>query len=181
VAYVVANPQGPAPAPGPLRASLKQKLPEYMVPGIFVMLENLPLTPNGKVDRRALPEPEQTRPELGNPYMAPRTPVEQVLADIWAKVLRVEKVGVHDDFFELGGESLLATQVIFRAREVLQTDLPLQALFENPTIAELATAIAQQAAPSETPLAEEFSELELLSEAQGPNTLELPAEANPTS
>jgi len=164
-----------------LRASLQEKLPDYMVPATFVMLENLPLTPNGKVDRRALPEPEPTRPELGNPYVAPQSPIEEILADIWAKVLRVEKVGVHDNFFELGGESLLATQVIFRAREALEAELSLQTLFENPTIAQLAAAMTQAAAPSDTNLADEFRELGLLSENQHAKSIELRAQVNPTS
>src|SRR5262249_59839761 len=95
---------------GQLREYLKERLPEYLVPGVFVVLESLPLTANGKVDRKALPAPEG-RPQ-GLQYEAPRTPEEQLLAQIWAEVLRVERVGIHDNFFELGGHSLSATQVV---------------------------------------------------------------------
>jgi amino acid adenylation domain-containing protein len=142
VAYVVAEGgAGAAPAAAGLRAALREKLPEYMVPGAFVALEALPLTPNGKVDRRALPAPERGQPEGGEGYVAPRTAVEQVLAAIWAKVLGVGRVGVHDNFFDLGGHSLLATQVISRMREELKTDLPVATLFERPRVAELATEV----------------------------------------
>jgi amino acid adenylation domain-containing protein len=120
-----------------LRAHLRARLPEYMVPSAFVLLEALPLSPNGKVDRKALPAPAQSRPELEEAYVAPRTAVEQALADLWAEVLGVERVGVHDNFFELGGHSLLATQVVSRMRKALQVELPLRALFEAPTLAGL--------------------------------------------
>ncbi|MGB7926381.1 MAG: amino acid adenylation domain-containing protein, partial [Pyrinomonadaceae bacterium] len=99
---------------GELRDYLKEKLPAYMVPTAIVLLERMPLTPNGKLDRHALPAPEQNRSEPGNEYVAPRTPVEEILASLWAEVLRVERVGIHDNFFELGGHSLLATQLISR-------------------------------------------------------------------
>ena len=105
------------PTTNELRSFLKQKLPEYMVPSAFVFLDTLPLTPNGKVDRKALPAPDQNRPEAEESYVAPRTPVEELLAEIWAEVLKLDKVGVHDNFFELGGHSLLATQVISRVRK----------------------------------------------------------------
>lgn len=95
-----------------LKNYLKEKLPEYMVPSAFVFLQALPLTPNGKIERRALPAPEQLRPEIGESYVAPRTPVEELLANLWAEVLDVEKVGVHDNFFDLGGHSLLAVEAV---------------------------------------------------------------------
>jgi amino acid adenylation domain-containing protein len=120
-----------------LRSFLQEKLPDYMVPSVFVMLDALPLTPNGKVDRRALPEPE-FRPELSLTFVAPRTPIEEMLASTWACVLGIEQVGVHENFFELGGHSLLATQVISRVRDTISIELPLRSLFEAPTIAELA-------------------------------------------
>jgi len=140
VAYVV-----PAPAHTPttteLRSSLRAKLPEYMVPAAFVLLDTLPLTPNGKVDRRALPRPNQERPTLENVFAAPRTLVEEVLAGIWANVLGLTQVGIHDNFFALGGHSLLATQVIARVREAFQVALPLRRVFEAPTVADLAEYI----------------------------------------
>ncbi|MBG1243498.1 non-ribosomal peptide synthetase [Nostoc sp. NZL] len=126
-----------------LRQFLKRKLPEYMVPSAFVMLETLPLTPNGKLDRKALPAPDTARPELDKVFVAPRTPIEEVIAGIWTQVLGLEKVGSNDNFFELGGHSLLATQVISRLRDAFQVELPLRYLFESPTIAELAQSIEE--------------------------------------
>ncbi|HET7231076.1 MAG TPA: amino acid adenylation domain-containing protein, partial [Longimicrobium sp.] len=136
VAYVVGGVETDA-----LRAHLRQSLPEYMVPGAFVFLDALPLTPNGKLDRKALPAPELA--SAGHPYVAPRTPVEEVLAGIWAEVLRLERVGVEESFFELGGHSLLATRVISRVRDVFAIELPLRALFEGPTVAELAVRVEE--------------------------------------
>ena len=136
VAYVVPNPEQTPTVDG-LRRFLKQKLPDYMVPGAFVLLDALPLTPNGKVDRRALPAPDQSRPDQSVTFVAPCTPIEQQLADIWAEVLRLEQVGIHDNFFELGGHSLLATQVISRLRQAFGVELPVRALFEAPTVADL--------------------------------------------
>jgi amino acid adenylation domain-containing protein/thioester reductase-like protein len=124
-----------------LRWFLKQKLPEYMVPSAFVMLDSLPLTPNLKVDRKALPAPNQTRSLLDETFVAPRTPVEEQLAQMWVAALGVERVGIHDNFFELGGHSLLTAQLLSQVRETFQVELPLATLFEAPTIAELAQAI----------------------------------------
>jgi acyl carrier protein len=126
-----------------LRAYLRGKLPEYMVPSAFVALEQLPLSPNGKVDRNALPVPEGARPELEEAYVAPATAMEQALAELWAEVLGLQRVGTQDNFFELGGHSLLATQVISRLRKTLQVELPLRALFEAPTVAALAERIEE--------------------------------------
>ncbi|HEU4556335.1 MAG TPA: amino acid adenylation domain-containing protein, partial [Longimicrobium sp.] len=128
--------------PASLREHVRQSLPEYMVPGAIVVLEALPLTVNGKLDRKALPAPE-SRSEEGR-FAAPRTPVEEVLAGIWAEVLRLERVGVHESFFELGGHSLLAARVILRLPDVFAIELPLRALFERPTIAELAKAVEDE-------------------------------------
>ncbi|HEY0603111.1 MAG TPA: amino acid adenylation domain-containing protein [Herpetosiphonaceae bacterium] len=124
-----------------LRASLKEHLPDYMVPSAFVMLETLPLTPNGKVDHKALPAPDTAGLEPDAAYVAPRTPVEELLANIWAGVLRRERVGVYDNFFDLGGHSLLATQVVSRVRDALQVDLPLRDVFAAPTLAGMAALI----------------------------------------
>jgi amino acid adenylation domain-containing protein len=140
VAYAVSQ-QGESFDAAEIRKYLKQKLPEYMIPSAFVLLDELPLTPNGKVDRKALPAPDQDRPELGNIYQAPRTPVEEALASIWCELLKVDKVGIHDNFFELGGHSLLATQAVSRMRDALRKTIPLRNLFEAPTVSALALLI----------------------------------------
>jgi len=124
-----------------LRNFIRDKLPEYMMPSHFVMLETLPRMPNGKLDRNALPAPDYTRPEGEQDFVAPRTPVEELLADIWAQVLNIEPVGVHDNFFDRGGHSLLATQLVSRVRETFHVELPLRALFSAPTVAGLAQSI----------------------------------------
>jgi amino acid adenylation domain-containing protein/non-ribosomal peptide synthase protein (TIGR01720 family) len=141
VAYIVPH-QGFTPTIGELRQYLKTKLPDYMVPNAFVILESLPLTPNGKVDRRALPKPELDSTLLEK-YVAPRTPVEEILAQIWVQVLKVEQVGIHNNFFELGGHSLLATQLLSRIRNIFKIELPLRELFAKATVAELAQSIGQ--------------------------------------
>jgi amino acid adenylation domain-containing protein len=133
VAYVVAH-EGEELSAVELRTHLVERLPEYMVPSAVVVLEGLPLSSNGKVDRRALPAPEM--PSEG--YTAPRTPTEEVLAEIYADVLRAELVGSGDNFFDLGGHSLLATRVVSRVRRALGVELPLRVLFEAPTVAGLA-------------------------------------------
>jgi len=130
-----------SPTAEDLRHFLKQKLPEYMVPAHFVFLKSLPLTPNGKIDRKALPAPGRTRPELDKAFVAPRTPTEELLAEIWVQLLHLERVGVHDNFFDLGGHSLLATQAVSRMREAFQVEIPLRRLFEVPTVAGLAESI----------------------------------------
>jgi hypothetical protein len=135
VAYFV--PQGDASAEE-LRAFLGESLPAYMVPAKFVSLTALPLTASGKIDRRALPDPAEF--ELGAEYVAPRTPLEEELARIWADLLGVERVGVNDDFFALGGHSLLATQAVIRIRNTI-ADIELHSIFDHPTVATLADAI----------------------------------------
>ena len=139
-AYVVAA-HGPLPAAGELRAFLKEKLPEYMLPSVYLVLDKLPLTPHGKVDRRALARSEGTARELDAPFVAPRNAIEEVLAEIFAEVLRIERVGVNDNFFDLGGHSLLATQLVSRVRKDFQPDLPLRKIFEAPTVAALAALL----------------------------------------
>ncbi|MEW6734140.1 MAG: amino acid adenylation domain-containing protein [Acidobacteriota bacterium] len=126
---------------GQLREYLKQKLPDYMLPSTFVILDKMPLTPNGKIDHRALPAPEQHITTLMTDYRAARTPVEEVLVDIWAQVLSIKQPGITDDFFELGGHSLLATQVISRIKESFKVELELRVLFEASTIITLAEQI----------------------------------------
>ncbi|HEY7769023.1 amino acid adenylation domain-containing protein [Longimicrobium sp.] len=138
---LVAYYTGDGAAASTLRAHLAERLPEYMVPAAFVHMDALPVNPNGKLDRKALPEPVFTGDDEN--YVAPRTPVEEVLAGIWAEVLGLERLGVHDGFFELGGHSLLATRVVSRVREVFSVELPLRAFFEGPTVAELAVRVEE--------------------------------------
>ncbi|HEX3528690.1 MAG TPA: non-ribosomal peptide synthetase, partial [Thermoanaerobaculia bacterium] len=139
VAWFVAE---ATPSSVELRAFLASRLPDYMVPGMFVHLDELPLNPNGKVDRRALPEPRMI---AGTADLAPRNPLEQVLADIWGEVLGIEGIGVGADFFDLGGHSLLAVQVVSRVRRALGVDLHLRQVFGSPTVAQLATTILESA------------------------------------
>ncbi len=139
VAYLVGN---PLPSLAELRSFLKMSLPEYMIPTAFVPLDALPRTTAGKVDRRSLPIPDQAGLNQGHPYVAPRTPTEHLLVAIWEEVLKVERVGIHDDFFELGGHSLLAFKVISLLRvRGGGVDLPIRWIFESPTPATLAQRI----------------------------------------
>jgi amino acid adenylation domain-containing protein len=147
VGYLVTD--GSEPAAAELRAHLASMLPQYMVPAAFVRLESLPLTASGKLDRKALPAPvlpvhEETALDL------PRTPTEERLAAIWRDVLGLEQVGIHDNFFELGGHSLLATRVVARTREAVGADLPLRAMFEQPTVAGIASRL--EAGKREAPI-----------------------------
>jgi amino acid adenylation domain-containing protein len=121
-----------------VREFLQQKLPSYMVPQAFVLLDSLPLTPNGKVDRKALPSPDTTTRNLANSFVLPRNPIEAQLTQIWGEVLGLERIGVKDNFFELGGHSLLATQVLSRINSAFELDLSVQIMFESPTIAGIA-------------------------------------------
>jgi acyl carrier protein len=150
-AYVTG--QGGAPVDVPeLKEFLGQRLPEYMVPGVFVVLDHLPISPNGKVDRKALPAPESAGGERR--YVAPRTAAEQVLAGIWKDVLGVERVGADDDFFALGGHSLVATRIVSRAGAAFGVQLPLRAVFEAPTLAALAgriDALTREGADADLP------------------------------
>ncbi|AFZ11271.1 amino acid adenylation domain protein [Crinalium epipsammum PCC 9333] len=121
-----------------LRDFLKAKLPDYMIPSAFVVLKSLPLTANGKIDRQALPAPAPSEKQA---FVSPRTPIEEVLARIWAELLGLQRVSVEDNFFELGGHSLLMTQLVVRVRDTFEIDLPLSVVFETPTIAGLAASI----------------------------------------
>jgi amino acid adenylation domain-containing protein/non-ribosomal peptide synthase protein (TIGR01720 family) len=142
VAYLVVN-QLAAPTIPHLKQFLKQKLPEYMVPSAFVMLSALPLTPNGKIDRRALPAPDTSSSEEEGACVPPQTPVEEMVAGIWADVLAVKQVSIHDNFFDLGGHSLLATQLISRLRDTFCVEFPLRGLFDSPTVAGLSERLEQ--------------------------------------
>jgi len=134
------------------------------------VLESLPLTANGKVDRRALPAFDPIKPELAGGYVAPQTPVEEVLVKIWAEVLGVKRVGIHDNFFELGGHSLMATQLISRVRDAFKVELPLRSVFEAPTIGELSKVVEsfkdtndKSEAPPLVPLSRESRRMKLSS------------------
>jgi amino acid adenylation domain-containing protein len=141
VAYLVA--WEAVPTVIDLREHLLKQLPDYMVPAVFVMLEQLPLTPNGKVDRKALPAPTEGHLRAGAEYVVPRTPTEQALAAIWCGLLGLARVGIHDNFFSLGGHSLLATRLMFRVRDMLKVELPVKVLLQAPTVAGLSRAIEQ--------------------------------------
>jgi len=140
VGYVVLN-SGQNPTTNKLRNFLQQKLPDYMIPSTFLILNKLPLTPNNKIDRNALPDPDQSRPNLSVPFVLPRTIVEQQIADIWTQFLELEYIGIHDDFFELGGHSLIAPQIISRLQQTFEIEFQLRILFELPTVAEIAERI----------------------------------------
>src|SRR5438552_2423351 len=137
LAYVVGHRDSQTSA-DQLRAFVKEQLPDYMVPAAIVTLAKLPLTPNGKVDRQALPAPEEAPTKI---YVPPRTPTEEVLANIWAQVLRLDRVGAEDNFFDLGGHSLMATQIVSRVREQCRVELAIRVLFERPTVRGVAEAI----------------------------------------
>jgi acyl carrier protein len=124
-----------------LRAYLHERLPDYMIPSAFVMLDSLPLTPNGKVDRRALLPPDIARPSFVHAYIAPESPVEQALAEIWKEVLSVDRISIHDNFFDLGGHSLLGVQLTSRVRKTFNIELSVRQIFEMATIASLARFI----------------------------------------
>jgi len=142
IAYLVAK-DGQTLVPSELREHLQVSLPDYMLPSMFAMLEAMPLTPNRKVDRRQLPAPDAAATDRSSAFVAARTPLEEIVADIWARVLGVERISIHDNFFALGGHSLLATQVISRLHDAFHVDLPLRALFERATVAGLAERIEE--------------------------------------
>ncbi|ASC71044.1 peptide synthetase [Halomicronema hongdechloris C2206] len=143
VAYVVSN-IGVETTTNSFRNFLKEKLPEYMVPSVFIKLKALPLTTNGKIDRQALPVPDSTRPELEAAYVAPHSEIEQAIAKVWQEVLHLEKVGINDNFFDLGGHSLLMAQVNHKLQELFNQDLSVVELFQNPTINSLAQYLSRE-------------------------------------
>jgi amino acid adenylation domain-containing protein len=149
VAYVVGR-QHVHLSTSELQNFLREKLPTYMVPNVFMFLDELPLTPNKKIDRHRLPSPGEERPVLVEQFVAPRTPAEDMLAGIWAEVLELEQVGIYDDFFNLGGHSLLAVQLINRISETFRAELSVRALFEAPTIAALAKRLDQRQKAEQT-------------------------------
>ncbi|HTN70672.1 MAG TPA: amino acid adenylation domain-containing protein [Methylomirabilota bacterium] len=137
IAYVIPTTQ-PGPTTSKLRSFLKEKVPDYMIPSAFVMVDAMPLTSNGKIDRKALPAVGDSRPKLDTLFIAARTPVEHELSKIWAEVLALEQIGIHDNFFDLGGHSLRAMQIISRVRDAFQCEVPVRHFLENPTLAALA-------------------------------------------
>ncbi len=165
IAYLVPK-RYPRPTVTELRRALGERLPEHMIPSVFVFLREFPLAPNGKLDRKSLPKPDYSRPELETPYVAPRTPFEVELAEIWAAVLGLERVGVHDNFFDLGGHSLIAMRVVSQVIKQFQFELPFQSLFQAPTVAEMAAVIEahQGKRVGEANLERMLAELELLSD-----------------
>jgi acyl carrier protein len=171
VAYLVAGNETAIPAVEELRAALAEHLPGYMIPAVFVTLDAFPLTPNGKVDRKALPKPELDRGQITAEYIAPRTPLEQQLADLCAGILGLERVGIHDSFFDLGGNSLMATRLMSQVREIADGPVPLRLLFAEPTVAGLAKAVeagqngSASASGDSSGLFEERTVEELLAEA----------------
>jgi amino acid adenylation domain-containing protein len=143
VAYVVASHES-TPTFSELRSFLKEKLPDYMIPSAFVYPDALPITPHGKVDRRALPAPEQSRSELEAVYVAPQSEVERIIAEVWQQVLRIEQVGMHDNFFDLGGHSLLLIQIHNKFQELFKKEIPIADIFRYPTIKALAGHLTQE-------------------------------------
>jgi amino acid adenylation domain-containing protein len=176
VAYVVPR-QNSVVTVDQVRSFLKEKLPDYMIPSAFMFLDSLPLT-NGKLDRKALPEPKPQRPDISQPYLPPRTMIERELARVWAEILFLDRVGIHDDFFELGGHSLAATRVVSQVIKHFQIEIPLQFLFQAPTIAEMAAVIMEHQAKKlgEKDLERILAELESMSEeeAQKAMPMEVP-------
>ncbi|MEG4959437.1 MULTISPECIES: amino acid adenylation domain-containing protein [unclassified Microcoleus] len=149
VAYIVANPEEQL-AIADLRRYLQGQLPDYMVPAVFVNVEAMPKTPSGKIDRRALPAPDSQRQEQSQSYAAPQSELELLLAGVWSKLLKLDRVGIHDNFFEIGGNSLMTLQVAVQVRALVHTDLAVVKLFQHPTIAQLANYLnqGQSASPS---------------------------------
>jgi amino acid adenylation domain-containing protein len=166
VAYVVSRTE-PAPTINELRDFLKQTLPDYMIPSAFMFLESLPFT-NGKLDRLTLRKPDERRPELSQSYAPPRNEVERTLAEIWAEILSLDQVGVHDNFFDLGGHSLAATRVVSQVIKQFRLELPLQSLFQSPTVAEMAALVdeRQKNRLTDEKLERILTELESMSEEE---------------
>jgi acyl carrier protein len=142
VAYVVAEGEG-TPGTTEMQGELRKRLPEYMVPSVFILLTEMPLTPRGKVDRRALPAPDRLRARSEVEFVAPRTAAEEVVAEIWMEILGLDRVGMYDNFFDLGGHSLLATQVLSQIQSIFRVDVPIQDLFQIPTVENLVEAISK--------------------------------------
>jgi len=167
VAYAVPNLRSTISATD-LRSYVRKKLPDYMVPARFIFLDALPVSPNGKIDRKALPVPGRSRPELDTPLVAGRTPLEKDLAQIWGEVLELDQIGIHDNFLDLGGDSLAATRIVSQVIARFQTEIPLRSLFQSPTVAEMAVVISRYEIKKmgENELAKILDELESLGEEE---------------
>jgi len=166
VAYII--PHNDQLKPKVLRDFLGEKLPYYMIPNAFVFLEVFPLTPNGKINRWGLPTPDHNQQQSGVEFVEPRTDTEREIATIWSEVLRLNQVGIYDNFFALGGHSLFATQVISRLKETFEIEFSFRYFFDNPTINQLAErVIIQQLEQSESDaLAQILGEIDQLSDEE---------------
>jgi acyl carrier protein len=165
VAYLLTG-QEPYPGSTELQNFLRKKLPEHMIPSVFVRLDEFPLTPSGKLNRRALPVPDSNRPDLADSFVAPGNPLEEDLAQMYSTLLGVERVGIEDNFFELGGHSLLAMQLISRVRADFDIEIGLPEFFRTPTVKHLAEMMeaAFLATTEDGELEEMLSELKLIEE-----------------
>jgi amino acid adenylation domain-containing protein len=172
VAYLVPE-KWPAPTSSTLRKALSVTLPNHTIPAVFVMLDTIPLTPTRKVDRNALPDPGNGRPEINTPFVAPSTSAERDLAKIWCKVLSLDQVGIHDNFFDLGGHSLAAIRVVSRVIQTFRIDLPPNALFDSPTVADMAVVIEANRAKlaSQEDIERILSEVEAMTEEKAQRLL----------
>jgi amino acid adenylation domain-containing protein len=172
IAYIIPYKQA-NPNVSSIRRVLAETLPDYMIPSVFVFMDSFPVSPSTKLDYKALPEPPTTRPELENPFIAHRTPLEKELAGIWSQFLNLDEIGIYDNFFDLGGHSLLATRVISRVANELQVDISLKAFFQSPTLADMALIIAQsQAENAENDDVEKIlTELDNISDEEAQNML----------
>jgi non-ribosomal peptide synthetase component F len=183
VAYVVPR-EHPGPSVIKLKCFLQEALPEYMIPSVFVFLDALPLMSTGKVDRRLLPDPGNSRPDLPVGYVPPRSTVQAILSRIWADVLSLDVVGIYDNFFDLGGHSLAATRIVSQVLKKFQLELPLHCLFAAPTVAEMAAVISehQEQTSRRKDVDHLLTELTLLSDAEAERLLsDLPLSSSPPS
>jgi acyl-CoA synthetase (AMP-forming)/AMP-acid ligase II/acyl carrier protein len=167
IAHLVPN-AGASISLDEIRVFLRARLPGYMIPAAFIICDSLPLTPTGKIDRRRLAAVDLDKLDQPSMFVAPRTPIEESLAEIWGKVLNLNRVGIHNNFFDLGGHSLFAVQVVSRLREVFGVDLPLRVIFEAPTVAQMAAIITQNQAQSasDEELAHMLCEVEAMTEEE---------------
>ena len=132
-----------------LRQHLKKKLPEYMLPSIFVKMDTMPLTPNGKIDRKSLPHPKINRPELVQEFIQPQNELQKSISRLWSKILKIDKIGIDDNFFDLGGDSLLSVQLVMLLEKEMKTEIPVVKFFQYPTIRNFADYIERKHSPQQ--------------------------------